>query len=737
MPIDAGKLRVLIPTTAGPVEVLLLTEEDPTIGRSVACIGGTTETADIAGAYQAFVARPTGIIERLFGHCCYRLDVSGRIDAGSSWQLGVLAAHALHAAGRLAQERDTADGVLWATGSVRPVDLTVGEVSHVSEKLAHSIDRLEREASPGRAVLMAIPAQNTVALAGDVRGTLEARGIEVITPADVRSLLSRLGVELPAMPKSTAHPLVASAGSRRVIGAAAVFLGVVLGIGALYPFLRGSSPPAEPSIQAEERPARKEAELLVPETVPFASNRDRAAIRAAYLPAPDFKALALSSHTLGFTTDQPDEVTARNGAMAACQRAMEAQHVRSQCEIYAVGPRIVSNRGRPPMPPLPWIVANSGVETPFSAKDVPLVTESRRHAIEAEYAVGRKPKALALSATGFFNDYHSQSNTDEAVRRALERCGSNSGTACMIIALDDQFIVPIPKSMRVVGIFQPNTMNAIAPELRDEVSRRLGNATNGWNALAVGASGNVGVKLGAKTEQDAVGGAMEDCTAHDRACRVLAIGPFLVDGGPSAMSKPLKAPKSAELIAALTLAAPTLTVAAREDLADKYEALKEHKALAVVPGTSLNFRTAEWATPAAAEEGVLERCQAFHGNPCALVAVDDRLQVTAPALGRDMERVRYVGTFDPDRIPGIFPAVRLRPDIVRYQNVQGPKAAAYHPWGRVFIVLSAESQSAAEAEALAKCNADPTRQGQDGPCHLYAIGDKVVLPQRLTTPITR
>src|SRR6266436_10092375 len=139
MPIAARKLRVLIPTTSGAVEVLLLTEEDAAIGRSVACIGGTTETADIAAAYHAFVVRPTGVIERLFGHSCYRLDVSGRIDAGSSWQLGVLAAHALCATGRLAQEKDAADGVIWATGSVRTVDLTVGSVSHVHEKLANSL----------------------------------------------------------------------------------------------------------------------------------------------------------------------------------------------------------------------------------------------------------------------------------------------------------------------------------------------------------------------------------------------------------------------------------------------------------------------------------------------------------------------------------------------------------------------------------------------------------------------
>src|SRR5215469_10721293 len=112
MPIAAGKLRVLIATTNGPVEVQLLTEEDAIIGRCVACIGGTTETADIAAAYHAFVVRPTGIIEGRFGHSCYRLDISARIDAGSSWQLGVLLAHALLADGQLAQENDVADGIL-------------------------------------------------------------------------------------------------------------------------------------------------------------------------------------------------------------------------------------------------------------------------------------------------------------------------------------------------------------------------------------------------------------------------------------------------------------------------------------------------------------------------------------------------------------------------------------------------------------------------------------------------
>ena len=176
MSFAAGKLRVLIATTNGPVEVQLLTEEDAAIGRCVACIGGTTETADIAAAYHAFVVRPTGVIEARFGHPCYRLDISGRIDAGSSWQLGVLAAHALLAAGRLAQENDIADGILWATGSVRPVDLTVGAVSHVPEKLANSLDRLKQERGRRTPVLVALPAANAAdAVPNGDRGVAKAR----------------------------------------------------------------------------------------------------------------------------------------------------------------------------------------------------------------------------------------------------------------------------------------------------------------------------------------------------------------------------------------------------------------------------------------------------------------------------------------------------------------------------------------------------------------------------------
>jgi len=194
---EGEKLRVLIPTTAGAVEVLLLTEEDPVIARSVACIGGTTQTADIDAAYHAFVARPTGVIERLFGHSCYRLDVSGRIDAGSSWQLGVLTAHALHAAGRLAQEGEAADCVLWATGTVRAVDLTVGAVSHVHEKLIRSRERLEQDLRSGARVLLVVPAPNASELPPDLEAGLAAQNAQFLEAATVQEIWDKLALKPP------------------------------------------------------------------------------------------------------------------------------------------------------------------------------------------------------------------------------------------------------------------------------------------------------------------------------------------------------------------------------------------------------------------------------------------------------------------------------------------------------------------------------------------------------------
>src|SRR5262249_31430525 len=117
---------------------------------------------------------------------------------------------------------------------------------------------------------------------------------------------------------------------------------------------------------------------------------------------------------------------------------------------------------------------------------------------------------------------------------------------------------------------------------------------------------------------------MEACSKQDHDCRFAVIGPFLVEQ----VSQTPDAVRYSRFIAALALAAPKRTAAEREDAVQKYQAAKEHRALAVVPEISRHFRSTEWPSAEAAEEGVLERCQVLHGRPCTVLAVDDVLRPT-------------------------------------------------------------------------------------------------------------
>jgi hypothetical protein len=69
----------------------------------------------------------------------------------------------------------------------------------------------------------------------------------------------------------------------------------------------------------------------------------------------------------------------------------------------------------------------------------------------------------------------------------------------------------------------------VTPAVRDEVSQRLARSVNAWNAVAIGAGGNVGIATGADSEQDARDLALADCGKRDRECRITVMGPFLVD----------------------------------------------------------------------------------------------------------------------------------------------------------------------------------------------------------------
>jgi hypothetical protein len=101
------------------------------------------------------------------------------------------------------------------------------------------------------------------------------------------------------------------------------------------------------------------------------------------------------------------------------------------------------------------------------------------------------------------------------------------------VAVDNVFVVAVPETMKPVALFHPATESSIAADARGVVAGRLANAINGWNAVAVGGSGRPGVMLRAASEQAAVEGALADCGRQDHSCRVIAIGPFLVEPLPS------------------------------------------------------------------------------------------------------------------------------------------------------------------------------------------------------------
>jgi hypothetical protein len=276
-------------------------------------------------------------------------------------------------------------------------------------------------------------------------------------------------------------------------------------------------------------PIALSSDILVPAGIPFITDKTRAALVSDYTPAAGFKAFALNIGGFSaFVTAQPSEEAAKSAAVEQCQKRADAGQSPRKCELYAVGEAVVYAPGRPPMPPLPWIRHDAATEQLFVAKNAPLVRDASRARLENVYGPARKNKAVALGpgAALFFST--AADSVEEAVRRALESCGGIAGVPCTIVALNENFVVPIPASLKVTGFFKSAGNSAISADARDDVARRLADASSGWNAVATGAAGRPGLGLKAATEQAAVDTALAECARRDSNCQVIAIGPFAV-----------------------------------------------------------------------------------------------------------------------------------------------------------------------------------------------------------------
>ena len=156
-----------------------------------------------------------------------------------------------------------------------------------------------------------------------------------------------------------------------------------------------------------------------------------------------------------------------------------------------------------------------------------MLRDQARGRVENIYVPAAKSRSVALGPNGQYFMVLGASSVDEATRRSLESCGAIAGVACMIVAVDDAFVVPIPTLLKVTGFLHAAANSSIAADARDDVARKLGDGT-GWNAVAVGTAGRPGLGLKAADEQTALNAALADCAKHDSDCHVIAIGPFTV-----------------------------------------------------------------------------------------------------------------------------------------------------------------------------------------------------------------
>jgi adenylate cyclase len=264
------------------------------------------------------------------------------------------------------------------------------------------------------------------------------------------------------------------------------------------------------------------------DSVPFVNERVRAFMASDYATSGDYKAFALNVGGFsGSALNQASEEAARNMALEQCQKRADAAQSPRRCELYAVGNSVVYAHGKPPMPQPPYVRHDAMTERAFASKEFPMVRDPQKVRLENIYAPAAKSRSVALGPGGQYFMVLGASSAEESARRALESCGAIAGVACMVVAVDDNFVVPIPTLLRITGFFHAASNTSILPVARDEVVRKLGDAM-GWNAVAVGTAGRPGLGLKAADEQTAVNAALADCAKRDADCHVIAIGPFTV-----------------------------------------------------------------------------------------------------------------------------------------------------------------------------------------------------------------
>jgi hypothetical protein len=462
---------------------------------------------------------------------------------------------------------------------------------------------------------------------------------------------------------------------------------------------------------------------------------------ANYASAPEPKAVALHTEgdpTLVTVVDAASQYDAEAQALAKCNAIPKKSG--GACFLYAVGNQVVlPQRSVKPLTPrlLDALLARM---TAYSVAASERETQAQKFVAEGAH------KALAVSPEvhGLFWSARWPS-ANEAETGALEGCQIQYGKPCVLLATNDRISADDQSSrtlrdmprVRYAGKFDPHQIPRARGEFlwRSDVAKYATAPEPKAAAFHVYGLPTFVIVTDVSNQFDAEEQALAKCNAIskplDSPCFLYAVGNQVVL--PQRSVKPLsQRPTLAGRLVSLSVVSDSAAF-----VAEAYDKESGHKAIAVAPKAHLTWRATSRPNEEAAITSVLESCQVFYDEPCTLAVVGYKFQLTTgEGHGpRDMPRTHYAGLYEPNQIPAASEELRKRQDVVSYLYVSGPKAAAFHPWGRLFIA-HAGGQFEAEEQALAKCNNDSDRKGRDGTCFLYAVADQVVLPQRSRRPLT-
>ncbi|MBU2969662.1 hypothetical protein KO527_09920 [Pseudoalteromonas sp. C2R02] len=155
------KSHVFIATTQGLVAVQDIELIDDPDVMSLVCLNGTAQSLNISNAYHSFVKKGSGIIQKDFNGQSYRIDVSGNIDHGNSWQLGFYIAHYLESIDLLGDGvPNENDHIFCLTGEINIKDKSVKNVTHITTKLALAQNQISTWQNLGFDVKFLLPVQD-------------------------------------------------------------------------------------------------------------------------------------------------------------------------------------------------------------------------------------------------------------------------------------------------------------------------------------------------------------------------------------------------------------------------------------------------------------------------------------------------------------------------------------------------------------------------------------------------